>query len=549
MQDAEKEIKVGDVKHTVRSKSIIYLLFFILVIWVFGSMSGIYYGHYQKTPVNTYYAQGTGFLPDYYQYVSWIKSGMMKQILLTNRYTEKPHTPTLFNPFFLLMGNVMRPFHVSPFTVFSIFRYISMFLFLMSVWMLFTKVIKRNRSRLLTLIVFITMGSFWRLGKEGGTWVLLDPMWLYTNFNVIGKFMLPPHHLLALACMITVLFLVHSERISPFVWVAIALLVTGAGFANPYITSCFWIFFVTSIVLQIMILRTKSTVSIRRYLVVLILMVPVIAYHTYLSYHIYPWTQMFITTREFNPIVPFTDYLLALGPVFFLSLPVLFTRRAKMQPLLLTFIVWAYMPLLLLPLSTTYIPFSSVRIFQLYQYIPLTLLAVFGIERISQGIQKLFPFFTLLPFVIAAGLVAYNAVPIVLSFQRIIAYAQPNYYNVYIPLPALRAFQYLDSMTPPYSVVLSGERVSNMIPAFTHNRVILGRGDADPDDYTKLLRSINLLNGELTQEEAWQFFQDYHISYILLGIDAQVFRDSPIRLYPFLKEIFHEGNVSVVHVI
>jgi hypothetical protein len=286
------------------------------------------------------------------------------------------------------------------------------------------------------------MGSFWHLGKEAGTWVLLDPIPWAGNFNVIGKFILPPHHLLALACMITVLFLVHAEKISPVVWAAIALLVTAAGFANPYITSCFWGFFVISIVLQIILLRTKSMVSIRRYLVVLVLMIPVIAYHTYLSYHIYPWTQMFAITKEFNPKVLFTEYLLALGPVFFLSLPVFFTRRANTNPLLLTLIVWAYVPLLLFPLASTYLPFNNVRVFQLYQYIPLTLLAVLGIEKIVHMVRKLSPFFTLLPCIIGTGLVAYNAVPIVLSFQRIIAYWQPNFYNVYIPLPALRALQY-----------------------------------------------------------------------------------------------------------
>jgi hypothetical protein len=52
----------------------------------------------------------------------------------------------------------------------------------------------------------------------------------------------------------------------------------------------------------------------------------------------------------------------------------------------------------------------------------------------------------------------------------------------------------------------------------------------------------------MKEDEAFKFLQRYRISYLYLGYDAPKFADLPIRSYPFLKEIYRDGPISIIQV-
>ena len=127
-------------------------------------------------------------------------------------------------------------------------------------------------------------------------------------------------------------------------------------------------------------------------------------------------------------------------------------------------------------------------------------------------------------------------------------YNNYNAYNIYAPKPLMNAFKYLEKMTLDQSVILSGEFVSSMVPAFSHNRTILGRDDCAPDYYTKQPLAFDFLNGKMDQTQAKAFLNKYSVAYILFGADTHKFEDLPYGGYPFLKKVFRDGSVIVVKV-
>lgn len=155
------------------------LLLVILLVWTLGLIIGLTIHYKGITPPNTTYTLAGGFFFDYYQYVSWIKSGLLGTILLINRYTEEPHAAALFNPWFLIAGFVSRPFSLSPFTVYFLFRLTSAIIFITILFQLIRTVLPKWPQQLLAIVLLITSGSWWWIINARGTRVLGEPAeWL-----------------------------------------------------------------------------------------------------------------------------------------------------------------------------------------------------------------------------------------------------------------------------------------------------------------------------------------------------------------------------------
>lgn len=524
------------------------LLFIALFVWINGVSLGLLLWYKAQSPPDTYYPFAQGFLFDYYQYVSWVKSGLLNNLLLLNRYTEEAHTPTLFNPFFLLTGFLLRPWVSSAFHAYLVLKVVAASLFTAAVTLLLVHTVRTTIGRFVGMMLLITSGTFYWVEKQSGGFLLKEPIDWSRNFNVIEKLQIAPHHHLALAGTIAILLIYYKRRSLPTFMLAV-LTGTAAGFANPYIS---WlmvgVFGMTAVVLFIL-RRFEAKKDIQTCVALILILVPAIVYHSYLSLRVYPWTEMYRMTRAFAPTTSWSQYLLALGPTLPLSLTII-ASPAIVSGFVPAFLIsWAYLPLVLYPSATEYLPLNASRIFQSYQYIPLAFITALSFELWYRRIKK-FPLLQKAVIVLFVGVFGiYGIIPITLSIQRAQDELKPNYYNVYIPRSAMRALEYLDTKTPPESIVLSGEYVSSMIPAFTHNRVILGRGDASRTYLDKRKRAFDFVDGKLDQNEARQFLSDYRILYILWGVDTRSFKQLPSDVKSLLQEVFHDESVYITRVL
>lgn len=513
--------------------SIAFLLFACIVfLAVYFPLAA----HIRQTPLNTTYLYAHGYMFDYYQYLSWIKSGALGDILLTTRYTQEQFPLVLVHPLYTIAGFLLRPFVLPTHIVYLGIHITAIAVFLISLWGLIRTLFVRTSERIIACILFAAETSTWRLtGSE-----LIEPIAWSTNFNIIGKFNIPSHHLLALACIPCILRIIVKGKgtISRFLYAC--CLSIFVGFLNPSLLFPLYLCFGG---IAMGILWEKQ--EIRRTLAwtagIIVVSIPVFLYHIYLFHTILPWSLMYRLMLSFEPSVTFAQYILALGPLFLFALVGLCDPQTWKKPLVRSCIAWGIVPVFLFWFVPTSIPMNHSRLFQFYQYIPLTILAETGILLIGKKWKAA-------SWIICFILLAYAVVPFTLTLKREIKSLKLNAYNVYIPNAAMHAFAFLDS-EPLENVVLSGEYMSSIIPAVTKHRVILGRDDNAPDYYAKRDRAFSFVSGKMSENEARIFLNDYRISSILFGVDTQPFELLPYSSFPFFKEVFREGLVSIIKVI
>lgn len=533
---------------TIRYKNLsIPLLFLICSLMVNMLVLSPIYSRVKQTPPGTQYAYAEGFVLDYYAYVAWIKRGMNGQILVTSPYTQESQTPVLFHPLYPMLGMLAKIGTISQFEAYVLARLVATNLLLLLLYHLMGTVLVTKSRMLWSAIFLLTSGTFWYPIVKAGTLSIIEPLSWSTNFNVVQKFYLPPHHLFAIVSILYSLILLFRDKNSPQILTTSIILGLIAGLFNPAIVT--WILFSLAILFLAQLIKNRFRFDpmTKKILIYTSTVSLAVLYHMFIFTHVYPWTRLYELTKAFNPKVTLVEYITALGPLFLFSLPVLFLTSIRTKTTMQFLMIWAYLPVVLFSFIGNIIPLNYTKLFQSYQWIPLSLLAGISIDAIIKKFSGL-PRFRFVPYLIMVLYILYTIFPIPYTLAKIQTQILPNHYNAYIPLPAVNALIYLDEQSPKDSVVLAGEYISNLIPAFTHNRVILGRDDAATDYYVKRERANEFLQGTMNQSAAQQFLTDYSISSILFGIDSKPYSVLPLHNYPFLQESFRDGSVSVVTV-
>ena len=488
------------------------------------------------TPEGTTYYSAKGYTPDYYQYISYIKRGMMGEIFLDSAYVQKPQQKSLILPMFSLAGYVGRFFPMSSFDIYLVLRFVAMVVFLVTWYILLKHVIHTAVLRTAAIFLFTTSGGGWYF--QDAQQIVEAVPWS-SNFNVIGKFTLPPHHLFGLSILTILIWAFPKPKVS----VSLGILL---GFLSPAFLILFY-FYIAATMVILLIRRSAERIKfMKQALLFISCTIPLLIYDMYLFRNVSPWSVMYTLMRKFNPNTSLLSYVVALGPLLPLSLAA-FSRKFFSTSTHVFLASWAFLPLILFPFAGSAIPINTSRLFQSYQFVPMAILATFGIHRITQKLHRVVPQHILFVFIVAL-VTLYGAIPYITTLLGEMRPQNLNIYNVYIPNPAVNAFGFLETKTKPDSVVLSGEYMSQMIPAFTHNRTVLGRDDTAADYYEKLSPAIKFLNGAMEENEARVFLEHYNVSYILFGVDTFLFENLELKNYPYLREVFRDGGVTVVNV-
>ncbi len=466
-------------------------------------------------PTGTTYTLGDGYMPDYYQYLSWIKSGQMGQLFLSSRYSAMALPNALVHPIFAITGMVTGLFHISTPVAYLMLRIIATLIFLLMLFRFIQSIFPSRIHRITGLLLFLFGTGLGTVSWSG-------------HFDIIAKYSLPPHHLLALA-----------------VWMEIIRSFARAGLAKLIVLGWVLALLNPSIFLFAMIFLAFSNILHSKFWILLLGVSPIIIYNLVTLRSVPPWSIMYLRMLDFNPPTTFINYLLSLSPLLPLSLLGAWKMR---NPILIS---WAYLPIALFPLVGI-IPINYSRLLQTYQYIPITLLAVSGLHVFIrpplaglalQGValRKFIGYF------LVSVLIIYGAIVYITTLRPQLLPHHLTYYNVFVPNALLSAFRFLDSL-PHEQVILSGEYVSEMIPAFTKHRSVIGRDDVIAGYYPLQDRVFAFLDGRMTEDEALAFAKEQKIDYVIFGIDTNRLDDLPTKNYPFLMLKFTDGSVTVAMV-
>jgi hypothetical protein len=120
------------------------------------------------------------------------------------------------------------------------------------------------------------------------------------------------------------------------------------------------------------------------------------------------------------------------------------------------------------------------------------------------------------------------------------------YFNIFVPRSTVQAFNFLDGNTPGESTVATGYYTGNMLPAFSHNKVLYGHDFVTFEANKRLNESLAILSKESAPGEIEEILRRNKISYILFTPETPKFEETSLpKLDNPPRLIFFNENNSI----
>jgi len=561
--------------------SLLALALIILLVFVSANFQLI--KSYHNTPAGTKYFGAVGFFFDYYQFLSWMKDGTGGRILIASRYIPDIEKPVLLHPFFPAVGLIATFLHLPLFISYHLVKNINLMIFLVSLYFLAKSIFSTSRLRWMAYLLLLFSTGFPKIVFRGSLIALepLIPFW--KTFYTLEKFDYPPHHLLADALFIFLIILIiktikskvtpgvaewihpeDSSRGTPLGWLTIfgiAIISILLTLLNPA-TAVFLLGILGILLVYLFFakrLDKKEGEIFGRYrwiyLVIIIFVLPILIYNYGIFQTGNPWKYFYLGERYGRYDVSFASYILSGGPLLLSGLlSFVFWSRFKLAEKILG--LWLVLPPLMFFQAGKLLPFSMSRVFALNLYIPAALLTAFLWEQLQppQGSPFGHPWGErwgkMIKSILLLFLIASLFLGGIFSVQDIFKRQYVNYYNVFLPNDLIAAIAYINSHTRTNSTILAGENISNLIPAFLDNHVVLGREDVWAN-YEQIKNKVSRIFLRETEDgQIISQLKDWRVQYLIFGLD-QVGYEAFLKkgTIPQLKSVYKAGDISVVEVL
>ena len=488
-----------------------FVLALIFLISFFGLLS-LFYDQWVIRPKSTIYCFAHNYMPDYYQYLSWMKDGSDGKFLITSRLSPDnfPRRPVyLFYPFFgFLVGRLGLNLYLGYTLVRIAFSLLKIFVLYWLIGFVFKKASSRKLAFLIALFLppFYSLRPFTRLFSR------------IASVDILHRAFFIPHNLATTGfVLIAVLLLyrwlqINENKNKLTRWrflIFAAILFILAAIANPAMLSFYYLFL--GLGFFITFLQKPSAKLILAGGVALLAGLPLIIYYQLLFKDTLPFSWMYEQQKIVTLDINFKGYFFSLGPaaiLFFFSLKDFFKKKDLLANFL---IVWAIIPFLLEPLLGRRLPVSQERLFELSHFIPLSILATATLEKTLDKFKK--PFLSKLVYLL---IVMFSVPYLYLSVKSQLEDYNKPYINIYLEKSLIEAFSWLDKNTPDESVVSSGYYTSNMIPAFTHNKVLFGHDFVTYRSGQREQEMKTILNPQTEEKTVREILKRNKISYLLI---------------------------------
>ena len=150
-----------------------------------------------RTPKNTVYSLTYNFIPDYYQFISFMKDGQNGQFALTSRFTPEVFPRKFGHIFFPVLGFLGSRMGLSLFTAFTLARVFFGIIRLAATYCLISSLTKNMKRRITMFLMIIILPSFLDVRFIQNHLDLKFFLPGITNFDVFRRITFLPHHLFA----------------------------------------------------------------------------------------------------------------------------------------------------------------------------------------------------------------------------------------------------------------------------------------------------------------------------------------------------------------
>ncbi len=524
-------------------------LFLLAALFAIFSFSPSIYEISRKDaiPKERYFVLEHNYLFDYNFYLSRIQEGLSGRWTVVEKYYNQPHQGSLFQIFYLLLGEAGRVFNFTPPVIYHGARLIFGFLFLAAVGY-YISTLFTGYSQVVTFLLVVTSGSWPILVKAGNFWRFATYMGWWSVVDSLQRITFLPHVLFG-QLFILVFILVfgrHSLKLPKSLkllqWIAWGLVGFVAGIIfPPTVIVLYGIFGVLSLLEiidvwtftfdkkgQQILLDWFFEKGLPR-LIFLVLSSLSLLYVT-VMFKVLPWSALSLFDIQHRMGLSYNEYFMALGPVLPLGIlggiAVILRREKKLFPA----VSWVAAVFILFRIFENVPTQSPLRFTEAAIHVPLGILTGYLAYLIWKAAGKLHKplqrvvrvgesIFLFLMILMGLGVMFSMVMWLTDQAKAKAAGTWPVPIGAELVYPLkdfMNAVFYIRDNTNQNSVVLGYVTAGNYIPAYAGNFVYIGHANT-PDEDGKEKIAARFFSGKMTPEEAKTFLTKERISYIFFG--------------------------------
>ncbi len=587
----------------VKMKQAIFL-FLILFFLIFSFSPTIFElskASHLSDPAREFILEHNYYWPDFNLYLSKIRQGFeglpagkAGQWTAMERYTSEPHSGSLLQEFYVVLGQAGRILGLDPNFAYQLGRIILSPLLLLLIMRLVTYFFRKPVWQILAFIIIVVSGSFSKfiINNQGILQIGRYMEW-WSNIDALQRITFIPHILFGQVVSFYLLFeLTYNLQLITynklFFYILLGNLI-GLVFPPSLITLLATIslimitkLFILGVTPLLVIARLRSsrgnlgrdcfsldklgiamtnrTMYINLFFVIFTL--PSLLYIFLLTKQL-PWSALVDFHRTHPMMIPFTEYILGTGPIFFLGLAgaviSIIKRDRRFQPL----IYWIIVTFGFAVFFTHFKDQSPLRFTQTGLFIPLGILGTYFLYQVNlisdlgnlsylgrMTIKTMTLGFIFL-YILSSLYMMTNSLKWQTTFitQRaaanipLVPYPPQTMYPLKSWMDGIR---FLRDNTRRDEVVLAEITAGNYIPAYAGNTVYFGQSNTV--DYERKQGEVwRFFKGEMGQNEVVNFFRRGRIKYIFYSVQEKELGEGKQleTIYPSLKVIYSNPIVSI----
>lgn len=491
-----------------------FVLLLILIITIFG-LGSLFYNQFLVIPPGSVYTFAHNYVPDYYQYLSWMKDGADGKILITSRYSPDTFSRKPAYLFYPLIGWLSGKIGLTMFFGYTLARIFFSLLKLFVIYYLISQIFRQSSERKLAFFFALFLPPFYKLFPFK---VLRQDI---ASLDILQRTFFLPHNLAATVSIIIGaiclnIYLCNSTKAfaNSKLLILTSLLFFFASITNPAMLAIFYLFLLPAWLITF--IQNPSLPLIINSTAIFLPGLLSIIYYQYLFQNFLPFSWLFYQQKNVSLMMDLKNYFLNCGPVIFFfpfGLKLFLKKRKFLENFIVT---WGILPFAILPLLGKIFPFSQERFFEISHFIPLAILATAGfyqlLKFIKQGKERI-----LCQKIILAILVVFTLPFLWHSMKFEVEFFGKPYFNLFVSKSLIETFTWMDKNTPDEAVVATPYFTGNMLPAFTHNKVVFGH---DFVTYKATERKADMeviFDKNTPPSQVSQLLKKYQVNYLLVS--------------------------------
>ncbi len=531
-------------------------IFWVILFFILFSFAPTFYewGARTKIQPDRYFELVHNFPTDYNLYLSRVREGKEGAWLATEKYTSEPHSGSLSQILYVLIGRLADySFVQTPYVWFAyqVARAFFAGLLLLVIWKVVEWVIPRS-FQIITFLLIVTASTWPKFEWVAGFPRFGGYMPWYTMADSLQRTTFMPHVTLAQGLLAFIVLVFSGGFITkhlPGNWVFLGIVGLVLGVVFPPGLMFLYGVLVLVTVFDFFGKNMKKEAIFGR-VIFGIMTMPAIVYYGLLLQK-YPWKRLV----EFDVLHPtkfsYIEYFMAVGPIFPLGIfgLIVLIKLGKLEKVKY-FAAWvvAWLGFVLI---FNWIPQQSpTRFTQMTPHIPLGILAALAIWEMGKKIGAL----RTIPIIVI--LFGFGTMASSFMWQkdfvdhklRATLPIVPSGASVMYPMREIvDGLTWLQIYTPRSSVVLTAMTTGNSVPVYAGNTAYVGHANTVRLE-EKLLATQEFYRGN--GSVAW--LKEQNIAYVFYGFEERDIHGSEIdlrNLYPELEQVYESPNVRIYRVV